>query len=97
MRDMLLSGLDQGFEIEHGDFAWNPDNSLSMTFRLAVTRRSPQGEIWEIRFSYPADEATAVHSDAMPEKREWFTMMVRTHVTEWWEVGSAIVKARRVK
>jgi hypothetical protein len=70
---MLLSDLDPGFEIEYGEFAWNPDNSLSMTFRISVTRPSRKGEIWEIGFSYPANEATAVRPDATPQEREWFT------------------------
>lgn len=93
---MLLSS--PGFEIEHGEFAWNPDNSLSMTFRISFPDPSRRIEIWELGFSYPAAEATAVHPDATPEEREWFTMMVRTHVAEWRNGGPAIVTAaRRVK
>jgi hypothetical protein len=31
-------------------------------------------------------------------EHEWFTMMVRTHITEWWEGGpSVITAARQVK
>lgn len=98
LRDMLVSGLGPGFEIEHGEFAWNTDNSLSMTFRISVTRPSRRGETWEIGFSYPAEEATAARPDASAAEREWFTMMVRTHLAEWWHGGPAIVTAaRRVK
>jgi hypothetical protein len=95
LHDMLLTDLGPGFEIEHGEFAWNRDNSLSMTFRISVTRLSRRREIWEIGFSYPADEATAVHPDATPEEREWFTMMVRTHIAEWRNGGPTIVTAAR--
>jgi hypothetical protein len=95
LRDMLLGGLGQGFEIEHGEFAWNSDSSLSMTFRISVEQPSGKREIWEITFSYPAGEATAVHPDATPEERDWFTMMVRTHVAEWWGGGPTIVTAAR--
>jgi hypothetical protein len=95
---MLLSDLGAGFELEHGEFAWSPSNSLSMTFRIFGTQPSRNGEIWQIEFSYPADEATAVHPDATPDERRWFTMMVRTHVAEWWNGGPTIViAARRVR
>jgi hypothetical protein len=98
LHDMLISGLEPGFEIEHGEFAWNSDHSLSMTFRISVARPSRKSEVWEIRFSYPADEAAAVHPNATPEQREWFTMMARTHVAEWWNGGPTVVTgARRVK
>jgi hypothetical protein len=95
---MLLVGLEPGFEIEHGEFAWNTDGSLAMKFRLAVTRKQRRPQIWEIEFSYPAVEATAARPEAAPEDREWFTMMVRIHITEWWEGGPAVVtSARHVK
>lgn len=92
---MLLRSLGPGCEIEHGEFAWNADKSLSMTFRISVARPSGKRETWELRFSYPAEEATAVYRDATPEEREWFTMMVRTHVTEWRDGGPTIVTAAR--
>jgi hypothetical protein len=95
---MLMAGLEPGFEIEHGEFAWNADESLAMIFRLAVTRKQNRPQIWEIEFSYPAAEATAVHPEATPAEREWFTMMVRTHIAEWWEGGPTVVtSARQVK
>jgi hypothetical protein len=95
---MLLTGLEPGFEIEHGEFAWNADNSLAMTFRLSITRSSRRPQIWEIRFSYPSQEATAVRPDATSAQREWFTMMVRTHIAEWWNGGPSVVTAvRQVK
>jgi hypothetical protein len=98
LRDALLSRLAPDFKVEHGEFAWNADNSLSMKFRISIARPSRKNEIWEIEFSYPADEATAVHPDATQEERDWFTMMVRTHIAEWWEGGPTIVTAaRRVK
>jgi hypothetical protein len=92
---MLLSGLDPGFAIERGEFSWNPGRSLSMTFRISVTRPSRGSETWEIRFSYPAGEATAANPDATREERDWFTMMIRTHVTEWRNGGPTIVTAAR--
>jgi hypothetical protein len=95
---MLMAGLEPGFEIEHGEFAWNADESLAMRFRLAVTRKQNRPRIWEIEFSYPAAEATAVRPEATPAEREWFTMMVRTHIAEWWEGGPTVVtSARQVK
>jgi hypothetical protein len=84
LRDMLLSGLDPGFEIEHAEFEWQTDGSLAVIVRLAVTRPKPP-QIWEVRLSYPATEATALHAEATSAEREWFTMMIRTRITEWWE------------
>jgi hypothetical protein len=84
LRDMLLSSLDPGFEIEHAEFEWQAVGSLTVVVRLAVIRHKPP-QVWEVRFSYPAEEATALHADATPSEREWFTMMIRTHITEWWE------------
>lgn len=98
LRDMLLAGLEPGFEIEHGEFSWNADGSLAMRFRLAVTRKQRRPQIWEIEFSYPASDAAAARPEAAPEVREWFTMMVRIHIAEWWEAGSSLgLSARHVK
>ena len=98
LRDMLLSGLDRGFEIEHAGFGWQADGSLAVLLRLAVTRRKPP-QIWEVRLSYPAIEATALHAEATSAEREWFTMMIRTHITEWWESGTpgTVEAARYIK
>lgn len=95
LRDLLIAGLEPGFEIEHGEFAWGADNGLMVTLRLSVTQRGRKPEIWEIAFSYPADEAAAVRADAESGEREWFTMMVRTHVAEWWNGGPSVVTAAR--
>jgi hypothetical protein len=92
---VLVAGLEPGFEIEHGGFAWNADGSLTMTFRLLVRRPLLRPQIWEIRFSYPVEDATAVRLDATSAEREWFTMMVRTHITEWWDGGPSVVTAAR--
>lgn len=99
LRELLLHGLEPGFEIEHAQFAWDGDRSLTVVLRLAVSRGLPRPQIWEIRFSYPVAEATAVHADSSPEEREWFTMMVRTHVTEWWQTRTPGIadEARRIK
>ena len=94
---MLLVGLQPGFEIEHGEFAWGDNESLVMKFRLSVAQRQQKRQIWEIQFSYPAGEATAVRPEATPEEREWFTMMVRTHITEWRAGGPTVISARLVK
>jgi hypothetical protein len=95
LRDLLIAGLEPGFEIEHGEFAWGADNELIVTLRLSVTQPGRGTEIWEIAFSYPADEAAAARADAEREQREWFTMMVRTHVAEWWNGGPSVVTAAR--
>jgi hypothetical protein len=96
LRDMLLAGLRPGFEIEHGEFAWDDDESLVMRFRLSVAQGQQKRQIWEIQFSYPAGDATAVRLDATSEEREWFTMMVRTHITEWWEGGPNVFSSARL-
>jgi hypothetical protein len=93
---MLLSGLQPGFEIEHGEFAWDNDASLVMRFRLSVAQDQQKRQIWEIQFSYPAGEATAVGPEATSAERDWFTMMVRTHVAEWWEGGPTVVSSARL-
>jgi hypothetical protein len=99
MRDMLLKGLDPGFEIERAQFKWDADGSLSMALRLAVTRPGAPREIWNLELGYPADEATALRDRATSAEREWFTMMVRTHLSEWWATRTPVVvtDARRVK
>jgi hypothetical protein len=99
LRDMLRPGLDSGFEIQHAEFAWNADESLAVTIRLAVTRGRGRSEIWELSLSYSPDEATALRDEATPAQREWFTMMLRTHLTEWWATRTAVVvtAARQVK
>jgi hypothetical protein len=94
--NMLLVGLEPGFEIEHGEFSWRADGSLAMRFRLAVTRQQPRPQIWEIEFSYPAAEATAARSEATSAEREWFTMMVRVHITEWWAGGPTVATSARL-
>lgn len=95
---MLLAALEPGFEMEHGEFSWSTDEALAMRFRLAVTRKQRRPQIWEIELSYPVAEAKAIRPEATPAEREWFTMMVRTHITEWWEGGPTVVtSARKVK
>jgi hypothetical protein len=96
LRDMLLTGLQPGFEIEHGEFVRNADKSLTMTFRLSITQGLRKPQTWEINFSYPADEAAAVRPQATSAEREWFTMMVRTHIAEWWEGGPSVVTSARL-
>ncbi len=94
---MLLREVGGGFEIEHGEFAWNHDKSLSMTFRVSVGDRPRRRETWELSFSYPAGEATAAGQGATTEERAWFTMMVSTHLAEWRAGGPSRVAARRLK
>jgi hypothetical protein len=95
---MLLTGLQPGFGIEHGEFEWNADKSLTMILRLSITQGLRRPQTWEIKFSYPADEVAAVRPQATAAEREWFTMMVRTHIAEWWEGGPSVVtSARQVK
>jgi hypothetical protein len=98
LRDMLLSRLDPGFEIEHADFEWQTDGSLAVILRLAVTRPKPP-QIWEVRLSYQASEATALRAEATSAEREWFTMMISTHITEWWETRAPgiVESARHIK
>jgi hypothetical protein len=99
LRDMLLKGLESGFEIEHAQFSWNADQSLSITVRLAVTRPAAARQIWNLELEYPADETTALHDGGTSAEREWFTMMLRTHISEWWATRTTVVvrSAGRVK
>ena len=96
LRDMLVADVQPGFEIEHGEFAWNADNRLMMTFRISVMRPRQRPRSWEIRFSYPAQEATAVRPQATFAEREWFTMMIRTHIAEWLTGVPSIIEAARL-
>jgi hypothetical protein len=96
LRDMLHIGLQPGFEIEHGEFAWDDDGSLVMRFRLSIAQGQQKRQIWEIQFSYSARDAAAVRPEATPEERKWFTMMVRTHITEWREGGPTVVSSARL-
>lgn len=97
LRDQLLSGLGEDLEIQHGEFAWGPDGSLDMKFRLSADRAG-RAESWDVELCYPANEAGAAKPDSAPEERDWFTFMVRTHLDEWWlGGGSPSVTARRRK
>lgn len=93
---MLLSGIQPGFEIEHGEFAANADSSLTMTFRLSVLRPRQKPRTWEIRFSCPAEAATAIRPQATFADREWFTTMIRTHISEWLNGVPSIIEAARL-
>ncbi len=67
-----------------------------MKFRLAVTKGRRKPQIWEIEFAYPAAEATAVRPEASAAEREWFTLMVRSHIAEWWANGPTVVTSARL-
>jgi hypothetical protein len=95
LRDMLYGGIQPGFEIQHGEFKWNADNTLTMTFRLAVMRgRSPRN--WEIKFSCAAEAAAAIRQESTYAEREWFTMMVRTRIAEWLGGSPSIIESARL-
>jgi hypothetical protein len=81
------------------EFAWTADESLAVTIWLAVPRGRGRSEIWELSLSYSPDEATALRDEATPAQREWFTMMLRTHLAEWRATRTAAVvtAARQVK
>jgi hypothetical protein len=96
LRDMLLDGLQPGFEIEHGEFTPNADHSVAMTFRLSVLRPRQKPRTWEIRLSCPAEAATVLRPQATFAEREWFTVMIRTHISEWLNGVPSIVEAARL-
>jgi hypothetical protein len=96
LQDMLLTSLQPGFEIENGEFAWNADNSLTMTFRLSVLRPRQKPRTWEVRFSCPAEAATAIRSGATSAQREWFAVMIRTHIAEWLNGVPSIIETARL-
>jgi hypothetical protein len=93
---MLLAGLQPGFEILHGEFQWNVGNSLTMTYQIAVMRARQKPRNWEIRFSYPAEEATAVRAQATSAERQRFTLMVRANIAEWLEGRPSIIESARL-
>ena len=98
LRDMLLTTLQPGFEIEEGTFEWDGGNSLSMTFRLSVLRARQRPRTWEVTFSCPAGQAMATWPGASRAEHEWFARMVRSHIAEWLEGSpSKIESARLVK
>ncbi len=96
LRNMLLDSLQPGFEIERGEFTWNVGNRLTMTFQLSVLRPRQKPRTWEIRLSCPAQEATAVRPDATFAQREWFAMMIRTHIAEWLNGVPSIIETARL-
>lgn len=96
LHDMLLIRFGRGLRIEHGDFKWMSDKSLAMKFRLSVDQGTGRPKIWEIEFSYPPQEATAVLPEATSSEREWFTMMIRTHIIEWQDGGPSIIGSARL-
>jgi hypothetical protein len=86
---MLLAGLpaeSSSCEIEHGEFAWQEDGSLRMTFRLRVTRYSA-AQVWDVSLLYPAEESAAALPEAATEEREGLTMMVMVNIREWLDTG----------
>lgn len=96
LRTMLLASLQPGFEIERGEFTWNAGNRLTMMFRLSVLRPRQKSRTWEVRFSCPAHEATAVRPDATFAEREWFAAMIRTHIAEWLNGVPSVIEAARL-
>jgi len=94
--DLLLAGLQPGFEIEGGEFQWNPEGSLTIMLRLAVMRPRQKPRTWEIRFTYPANATTAVRPGATNAEREWFAMMIRNHIAEWLNGVPSIIESARL-
>lgn len=100
LRDQLLDGLDPGFELQHAQFAWRADGSLAVTARLAIQPGGPgRPQIWEIVMVYPAADTGALRPGAAASEREWFTMMFRTHISEWWHTRAPglVTTARHIK
>ncbi len=93
---MLVDGLQPGFEIQGGEFAWSASNWLSMTFRLSVLRPRQKPRTWEVRFSCPAQDATALRSEASSAEREWFATRIRTHIAEWLNGVPSIIESARM-
>jgi hypothetical protein len=96
LKEPIVNGLGPNFEVEHGDFAWQPDGSLAMKFRLRVPQGTQKAEIWVVEFSYPAEEATALQPKASPEERAWFSLMIKTRVNEWWNGGPSVMTSTRL-
>jgi hypothetical protein len=83
----------------HADLTRTDGGSIEAVLRLGVDRSPGQREVWQVTVAYPADETTAFAPTASEAEREWFAMMLRTHLVEWWETGasSVVVNARRRK
>ena len=94
--NLLLDGLQPGFEIQGGQFSWNANRWLTMTFRLSVLRPRQKPRTWEGRFSCPAQDAAAVQPEATSAEREWFAMRVRTLIAEWLNGVPSIIESARL-
>lgn len=81
---LVRAGLDEGFTIERADFESVDPATVSMRLRLRVSLNLKKPEIWLVSLSYAASESTALDTNGTTEMREWFAMMLRTHITEWW-------------
>jgi len=48
---------------------------------------------------YPAADSGALRPGAADGEREWFAMMFRTHVSEWWHTRAPglVTAARHIK
>jgi hypothetical protein len=100
LRDLLLHGLGPELELQHAQFAWQADGSLAVTARLAIQPGGPgRPQIWEIVMWYPAADADALRPGATDSEREWFAMMFRTHVSEWWHTRAPglVTAARHIR
>jgi hypothetical protein len=93
LRDMLLTSLQPGFEINQGEFTWNADSSLTMTFKISVLRARQKPRSWEIRFSVPAGETRALWPEATFPERQWFATMVRNHIADWLDGRPSIIES----
>ena len=96
LKSALLTRMAPEFDIEHAELTRADDGSIDAVLRLGVGRSR---QVWEVTVSYPADETTAFAATASDAEREWFAMMLRTHLVEWWETGASTVvtNARRRK
>jgi hypothetical protein len=99
LKSMLLARVAPEFDIEHADLMRTDDGSIEAVFRLSVGRSPKHRQVWQVTLAYPADETTAFAASASEAEREWFAMMLRTHLIEWWETGAStvVINARRCK
>ena len=65
----------------HGSLAAGAVMIAAGAYEFTPVKRHFRRRCREVRLSFPAGEATALHAEATSAERGWLTMMIRTHIT----------------
>jgi hypothetical protein len=79
-----------GFDVSEGD--------LRLTMLISVRHVHPE-ELWELQINFPEEDAAWASPSSPRSSYEWFTLMVRENIIEWWSTRKEepnILLARRV-